>query len=219
MSEELGDITISEDYIDLQYEKLKYDHLKESLFKDILKQVLEHLSADSTLSSNVTVRKKEKTYVRYEADRGEDCTISFLIKEIEFLREEIKEKNNIIASLTTESLMQNDSKSAEKNDLIRNKNVLLHENQNLICEIPMDNSEQTNKERLAKQLKEVRDEQKLNYHRYKIVSVGNKNINEQNIQNHCDKNCIDIVKEAAKCTGSVNEITVSKNKNFNRKML
>ena len=107
-----------EDFIDSYYNKLintdtdlitdsnksfNYDAVSKSLYEDILQKVMNRINSSVLSDMNVTHRKS-KTYGR---NPETEELISSLKSEINFLREEVKEKNALIKILSSCTVHQN----------------------------------------------------------------------------------------------------------------
>lgn len=94
-----------EGYIDSQIQKIEYEKLKQRVHDDIIHDVMDRVRKEFLTSTCIDTRNRKK-----KNDLEEMSEVVKLLKaEIEFLREEVKQKNNTINFLTAKSLLHNES--------------------------------------------------------------------------------------------------------------
>ena len=100
------DMKANEEFIDLQFEKLKMEELKKTLYDDILYKVLETVRQELPTSTTINDRSCTKKKRSEELEE----LVSHLKNEISFLREEVRVKNLIIKDLVGgKSLMRDEA--------------------------------------------------------------------------------------------------------------
>ena len=138
--------------IDNYMKEISYDKLYQRLHKDILDKVLQHIN---DTQQNITERKRKK-----EKNLETEELISNLQSEVKFLREEVREKNDLIKLLS-----QNQQKAFfdVSQDLLNKSQVNLnHFNEvNDPNEISITHENSTND--ICSQLTTVRKEKHLKY--------------------------------------------------------
>ena len=98
-----------ENFIDSHIDNIRYENLKSRIYDDILHKVLESVRKECFTASSVSDRKSEKLK---KEDQNE--LVAHLKNEIDFLREEIRQKNIMIQTLSTKSMIHEGSKNHHK---------------------------------------------------------------------------------------------------------
>lgn len=112
------------EYIDKKYDQLKYQTLRNKLMPDLKEVIKMEVGKAVEENTKLIFLRDEHITTRSGQRKGisniESELVTSLQCEINFLREEIREKNSLIKLLTTKSLMQNDHNSAHGRDHLIN---------------------------------------------------------------------------------------------------
>ena len=92
-----------ENFIDSHVDNIRYENFKTRIFDDVLQKVMECVRKECLTASSFNDRKSKKE------DQNE--LVAHLKNEIDFLREEIRQKNIMIQTLSTKSMMHEGSKN------------------------------------------------------------------------------------------------------------
>ena len=176
-----------ENFIDSHIDNIRYENLKSRIYDDILHKVLESVRKECFTSSSVSDRKSEKLK---KEDQNE--LVAHLKNEIDFLREEIRQKNIMIQTLSTKSMMHEGSKNHHKITNVNGENQI-NQNFNEISTVSPEGIANgiLIKDRLDKQLKIVRQKYRDEFNEKK-----NKSINDKTLEGlPKDKTCTNNIKK------------------------
>ena len=184
-----------ENFIDSHVDNIRYENFKTRIFDDVLQKVMECVRKECLTASSFNDRKSKKE------DQNE--LASHLKNEIEFSREEIRQKNIIIQTLATKSVMHEDS-VISCNAYNVNSNQT-HENLNAVSTKTPKSITTTalTKESLDKQLKSVREKYHDKFIETQHNNIIDKNPVELNNKNENVTNVTKSIKNVMVCGDSI----------------